>query len=76
MWWLRKTNETTRFKVKNLGGIIARKQSTISSWDLQFRISIHSKSSTVTKLGSASTDFLDLELVLTWTTCSCFGSPT
>ena len=76
MWWLRKTNETTRFKVKNLGGIIARKQSTISSWDLQFRISIRSKSSTVTKLGSDSTDFLDLELVLTWTTCSCFGSPT
>ena len=76
MWWLRKTNETTRFMVKNLGGIIARKQSTISSWDLQFRISIPSKSSTVTKLGSDSTDFLDLELVLTWTTCSCFGSPT
>ena len=34
IWWLKKTNETTRFKVKNLGGTILREQSTTSNWDL------------------------------------------
>ena len=56
MWWSKKTNETTCFKEKKKkkkpGGTIPREQSTISSWDLQLRIPIHSKSNTVTKLGS------------------------
>ena len=55
MWWSKKTNETTCFKIKKrkkkTGGTIPREQSTISSWDLQLRIPVHSKSNTVTKLG-------------------------
>ena len=43
MWWLRKTNETTHFKVKILGGTIPREQFTISNWDLQSGIPIRNK---------------------------------
>ena len=52
MWWPRKTNETTRLKVKAGGETILREQSTKSCWDLQSRIPICSKSVTVTKLAS------------------------
>ena len=73
MWWSRKTNETTRFKVKNLGGNYLKKKSTISSWDLQSRIPIRNKSNTITKLGSELHRLPWSGFVITWTTYSCLG---
>ena len=58
----RKTNETICFKVK-IWGKPSQENNPLYQIEIYNSRPIHSKSNTVIKLGSDSTDFFDLDLV-------------